>query len=214
MVVPVRKGLKAQFEQLRKFDPNFSEIVFTDFCYALYAKAHEARGNGAKELDHLSPYFGEDARSALIQLNPPGLREVKGIIIGSMTIEHMRGLETPVVKTWLMFESNYTEVTTANDKPVEMTYYVRERWELERKRDVLSPSPAQATALHCPRCGSPFEKDTRGACKFCGTRIENGEFQWYVRAISLLHREAKGPLLTSTVPEVGTESAECRAAKL
>jgi len=25
-----------EFAQLRKFDPNFSEIVFTDFCYALY----------------------------------------------------------------------------------------------------------------------------------------------------------------------------------
>src|SRR5215467_11128035 len=24
------------FDRLKKFDPNFSEIVFTDFCYALY----------------------------------------------------------------------------------------------------------------------------------------------------------------------------------
>ena len=85
-----------------------------------------------------------------------------------------------------------------------MTYYVRERWELERKRDVLSPPPAQATALHCPRCGAPLQKDTVGACAFCGTRIESGEFQWYVREIGLLNREAKGPLLTSDVPEVGT----------
>src|SRR6185295_7093907 len=29
-----------EFAQLRKFDPNFSEIVFTDFCYSLYGKAH------------------------------------------------------------------------------------------------------------------------------------------------------------------------------
>src|SRR5882672_9372274 len=35
------------FDRLRKFDPNFSEIVFTDFCYALYAKGHDARGHGA-----------------------------------------------------------------------------------------------------------------------------------------------------------------------
>ena len=86
-----------------------------------------------------------------------------------------------------------------------MSYYVRERWELERKRDVLSPGPEQATALHCPRCGAPLQKDTVGACAFCGTKIDSGEFQWYVQSITTLGREAKGPLLTSDVPEVGTD---------
>ena len=42
------ENLAREFEQLRKFDPNFSEIVFTDFCYALYGKAHDARGHGAE----------------------------------------------------------------------------------------------------------------------------------------------------------------------
>jgi len=86
-----------------------------------------------------------------------------------------------------------------------MTYYVRERWDFERKRDLLSPPPAQAAALHCPRCGAPLQKDTVGACSFCGTKIDSGEFQWYVRSIALLTREAKGPLLTTDVPEVGTD---------
>jgi hypothetical protein len=87
-----------------------------------------------------------------------------------------------------------------------MSYYVREVWHLERKRDVLSPPPAQATALHCPRCGAALQKDTRGACAFCGARIESGEFQWFVRSIQLTGREARGPLLTSNVPEVGTDN--------
>ena len=42
-------------------------------------------------------------------------------------------------------------------------------------------------------------------CAFCGTKIDSGEFQWYVREITTLNREAKGPLLTSDVPEVGTD---------
>jgi hypothetical protein len=87
-----------------------------------------------------------------------------------------------------------------------MTYYARERWLMERRRDVLSPPPAQAVALHCPRCGAALQKDTAGACAFCGARIESGEFQWFVRAITLLGREERGPLLTSNVPEVGTDS--------
>ncbi len=199
------QSVARDFEHLRRFDPNFSEIVFTDFCYALYARAHQARAGGAKSLDQLSPYLSDPARGVLLQLNPAGLQEVKGIIIGAMTVIDVRGLQSPVVNITLEFQSNYTEVSRANDKATEMTYYARERWQLERKREVLSPPPAQATALHCPRCGAPLQKDTTGACAFCGARIQSGEFQWYVRAVNVQGREARGPLLTSGAPEVGTD---------
>ena len=203
---PQPQTLSREFEQLRKFDPNFSEIVFTDFCYALYGKAHESRGRGANALDQLSPYLSEAARKSLLQRNPQGLKEVKGIIIGAMQIASVAGLDRPTVNITLFFETNYTEVVSPNaGQPAEMSYYVRERWYLERKRDVLSPPPAQATALHCPKCGAPLQKDTVGACSFCGTKIESGEFQWFVRGISLQSTEARGPLLTSDVPEMGTE---------
>ena len=200
------ENIPRQFEQLRKFDPNFSEIVFTDFAYVLFGKAQDARGHGAAALDQFSPYLSEIARKQLLQRNPPGLREVKGIIVGALNVENVSGLETPLVNVTLVFESNYTEVVAVDGgAPAEMSYYVRDRWQLERKRDVLSPAPAQATALHCPRCGAPLQKDSVGACAFCGTRIDSGEFQWYVRSIALLSREAKGPLLTSNVPEAGSD---------
>jgi hypothetical protein len=189
-------------ERLRKFDPNFSQIVFTDFVYALYAKAHDARGHGQAALDLFSPYLGEAARKALLSRNPPGLKEVTGIIVGSMRIVQVVGLDSPVVKVGVVFESNYTEITGGGPG---MTYYVTERWNLERKRDLLSPPPAQATALHCPRCGAPLQRDTVGACAYCGTKIESGEFQWFVENITLLSTEARGPLLTSDVEEVGTD---------
>jgi hypothetical protein len=194
------------FAHLRRFDPNFSEIIFTDFCYALYGKAQDARGHGAQALDLFSPYLSEAARASLLQRNPPGLREVKGTIVGAMQVTDVRGLDTPLVHIRVSFETNYTEVSgQAGKTPSEMSYYVQEYWELERKRDVLSPPPAQATALHCPRCGAPLQKDTVGACAYCLTKIDSGEFQWYVRSINLLTREERGPLLTSDVPEVGTE---------
>src|SRR4030095_10832196 len=188
-------------ERLRKFDPNFSQIVFTDFVYSLYAKAHDARGHGQAALDLFSPYLSESARKTLLDRNPPGLKEVTGIIVGSMKIVQVVGLDTPVVKVGIVFESNYTEVVAGN---AAMTYYVTERWTLERKRDLLSPPPAQATALHCPRCGAPLQRDTVGACAFCGTKIDSGEFQWFVRSISLEKSEARGPQLISDVQEVGT----------
>src|SRR5258707_250179 len=194
------------FNQLRRFDPKFSEIIFTDFCYALYGRAHDARGHGAPALDLLSPYLSEASRNSLLQLNPPNLKAVQGIIVGAIQVIDVRGLDTPTIGISIGFEANYTEFTPREGDPRgEMSYYVRERWELERKRDVLSPGPEQATALHCPRCGAPLQKDTVGACAFCGTKIDSGEFQWYVRSITTLSREAKGPLLTSDVPEVGTD---------
>ena len=201
-----QQGWQRAFNQLRRFDPNFSEIIFIDFCYALYGRAHDARGHGAKDLDLLSPYLNEAARTSLLKLNSPNLKAVQGIIVGAMQVLDVRGLESPTVGISVGFEANYTEFTPREGDPRgEMSYYVRERWELERKRDVLSPTPEQATALHCPRCGAPLQKDTVGACAFCGTKIDSGEFNWYVRSVSMLSREARGPLLTSDVPEVGTD---------
>jgi hypothetical protein len=201
-----QQSITQAFNQLRRFDPNFSEIIFTDFSYALFGRAHDARGKGKAALDELSPYLSDAARASLLQLNAANLKAVQGIIVGAMQVADVRGLATPRVEISLEFEANYTEFTPREgDARGEMSYYVRERWELERKRDVLSPPPEQATALHCPRCGAPLQKDTAGACAFCGTRIESGEFQWYVTSVRTLSREARGPLLTSDVPEVGTQ---------
>src|ERR1700741_4273857 len=95
------------FERLKKFDPNFSEIIFTDFCYALYGRAHDARGRGAKALDELSPYLSDSARASLLQLNPPNLKSVAGIIVGAMQVVEVRGVETPIVWITIEFETNY-----------------------------------------------------------------------------------------------------------
>jgi Tim44-like domain len=204
-----QRRVAQQFDQLRRFDPNFSEIIFSDFGYALYGRAHHARGQNPAALNLLSPYLSDAARQALVQRNPPNLQSVIGIIVGAMEVVNVDGLATPWVRISLEFEANYTEVVSTDKQDQgagkQMSYYVRERWDLERKRDVLSPTPEQATALHCPRCGAPLEQDTVGACRFCGTKIDSGEFQWYVRAITLLDSQAKGPLLTSNVPEVGTD---------
>ncbi|HJZ80261.1 MAG TPA: TIM44-like domain-containing protein [Pyrinomonadaceae bacterium] len=196
-----QQNVQQAFNQLRRFDPNFSEIIFVDFCYALYGRAHEARGRGARAVDDLSPYLSQAARAALRQLNPK-LKAVEGIIVGALQIRSVRGLQGATVNIEVQFDANYTEVVNGQ----QMTYYVVERWLFERKRDVLSPTPEQATALHCPRCGAPLQKDANGACAFCGTRIESGEFQWYVRSVSTVSREARGPLLTGNVPEIGTQN--------
>jgi ribosomal protein L37AE/L43A len=198
-----------RLEGLRRFDPNFSAITFSDFCYSLYARAQEARGKG--ELERYAPYLSEPARNALRSRNPQGLTEVRGVVIGSFQVGGMRGLDhgldhgpdKAVVSVDVTFESNYTEVTAAGAS----SWYVREQWTLERGRDVLSPEPEKAKADHCPRCGAALHTRTDGSCEYCGVKIEGGAFQWYVRGMALLARESRGPLLTSNVPEQGTELA-------
>ena len=189
----------ARMNELRKFDPNFSEITFSDFCYSLYARAHAARGTG--DLDRYAPYLRDAARGALRSRNPQGLREVRGVVIGSFKVTSMRGLETPNVTATVAYESNYTEVLAAG----ETSWYVREQWTLERRRDILSPPPGKAKADHCPRCGAALATRTDGSCEYCGVKIESGAFQWFVRSITLTAREERGPLLTSNVPEQGTD---------
>ena len=197
---------KPGFCSIKKFDPNFSEIVFTDFCYALYGKAHDARGGGSKKARTLFSIPERISSRIPAAPNPSRSPGSKGSHSRFNAGRSIQGLETPTVHLSLVFESNYTEVTKSDAQPpTEMSYYVVERWELERKRDVLSPTPAQATALHCPRCGAPLQRDTVGACAFCGTKIDSGEFQWFVRSISLESSEARGPQLISDVEEVGTD---------
>ena len=184
---------------LRKFDPNFSRITFEDFCYSLYGRVHEARGAG--DLDRYAPYLSEPARNAL-RSRAGGLRAVRGVVIGAFQVRGVSGLDTPTVSVSVSYESNYTEVTGAG----EQSWYVRETWMLERRRDILSQPPEKSKADHCPRCGAALQTRTDGACGYCGVKITNGTFEWYVRGIQLAAREARGPLLTSNVPERGTES--------
>jgi ribosomal protein L37AE/L43A len=187
-----------RLDELRKFDPNFSEITFSDFCYSLYARAHYARGTG--DLDRYAPYLGVAARNAL-RSRAQNLKEVKGVVVGSFRVAAFAGLETPVVTASVVYEANYTEALQQGAQ----SWYVREQWVLERRRDILSPPPEKAKADHCPRCGAALATRTDGACEYCGVKIESGAFQWYVQSIALLSRESRGPLLTSNVPEQGTD---------
>ncbi|PYQ28490.1 MAG: hypothetical protein DMF56_14725 [Acidobacteria bacterium] len=182
----------ASLDALRRFDPNFSEIVFSDFCYSIYALAHNARAKG--DLKTLAPYLSAAARTMLQRRSG----DVRAVIVGACNVVAFTGIDGPTVSATVQYESNITEGETA--------FYLREQWVLERRRDILSPPPEKAKADHCPRCGAALRTRTDGSCDYCGVKIESGAFNWYVRSITLLSRETRGPLLTSNVPERGTNA--------
>ncbi|HVT05606.1 MAG TPA: Tim44-like domain-containing protein [Thermoanaerobaculia bacterium] len=194
---------QVELDALRRFDPNFSEIVFTDFCYALYARSQYARGS--KGLANLAPYLSEPARQSLDKRNPPGLKEVRGVLVGAFRFIGYSGIDTPTVTAAIELECNYTELVEREGREIETTWYTKEQWRLERARDILSPVPDQAGPDRCPNCGSSMELTTEGNCRHCGVRVENGAFQWFVQSIVVLDKENRGPQLTGTVPEVGTD---------
>ncbi len=198
--VVAKAAVPGKIRELRRYDPNFSEITFSDFCYSLYARVHKARGEG--KLDQYAPYLSDSARNLLRTRNRGDLREVRGIVIGAFNVISVHGIEAGQVWVTVEYEANYTEIGA----DAQTSWYVREQWTLERRRDILSPPPEKAKADHCPRCGAALQTRTDGACDYCGVKITGGSFQWFVRSISLMERDTRGPLLTSTVPEVGTSN--------
>ena len=59
-------------EAVRSLDPDFSVVLFEDFAYTLYARAHRSRTD-PQALAALTPYLGEGVRAQLAQLPPPGV---------------------------------------------------------------------------------------------------------------------------------------------
>jgi ribosomal protein L37AE/L43A len=190
----------ADLSQLRRFDPNFSEIVFADFCYSLFARVYEARGRG--RLADYAPYVSADVRAGIVRYAPAGLTSIDEIVIGSFNVADVRGLDRPQVEVDLEFEANYTETAAGTVR----RWYVSERWTLTRARDILSPIPEKARAEHCPKCGAPLQTRSDGACQYCGTVVADGSFNWFVRAIkSLAKSERPRELGGGSGGEAGTQ---------
>ena len=176
-------------------DKGFSRVLFEDFLYALYAEVHTARGGG--HLARLGPYLGDRARASLERWPAEA---VEGIIVGSATIRDVRvDPLTRVVRVGVAFESNYTERRVGSDQ----SYYAREQWVLERPVDTQSRSPDKARVIGCASCGAPLDKIVGGSCTHCGA-ASAGVADWRVVDVDV-EREARGPILTGTTEEQGTD---------
>jgi hypothetical protein len=196
---PPRTPVRRRLEGLRGQDPNFSLVLFEDFLYALYAQAHTLRGGGA--LERLSPYLKPPARGTLSGLGD--VREVRAIIVGAMRYRSVDGMSNdgPTVWAGVEFESNYTEILASG---VEQSFYACEQWMLSRAKATASRPPERARVFVCPSCGAPLETMSGGRCKYCQATVDTGQFDWVVETIEVTSREARGPMLTGTTEETGT----------
>jgi DNA-directed RNA polymerase subunit RPC12/RpoP len=206
---PPAQPASRDLDGLRGLDPEFSAVLFEDFAYALFARAHEARSS-ERDLEALSPYLSAAARSHLAQRLPMGA-PVSAVVIGAMRVVDLSIPGTPGTAAApggaparsvvvLEFEANMTVGMSG----AEHTHYVEERWRLERDAGVQSKPPDKATSFHCPNCGAPFVPEEGDRCQYCGQVVSGGRFDWSVESIDLVRMEERPPALTSDVQEVGT----------
>ncbi len=99
------------------------------------------------------------------------------------------------------FEANYTEVRAGGKQ---QTYYVAEAWRLFRRHGVQSRPPEKAAVFACPSCGAALSEIHGATCAYCGNRVDTGAFDWVVQQVELIERQARGPQLTGTTAEEGT----------
>lgn len=182
---------------LRSTDENFSWTLFEDFLHALYVEAQRLRGQN--RLDLLKPYLSDEARAAYASYPAD---EVKAIIVGSMETQWITVDEAQrKITAQIAFDVNFTEVGAGEEN----AFYVRELWTLSRGADIVSRPPKRARTLDCPNCGAPLEKLMGTTCEHCGAPAAAGSRDWMVEKISIEQREARGPMLTGTTEEQGTD---------
>jgi hypothetical protein len=193
----VPTNLRADLEQLRSVDPNFSLVVFDDFVSALYTEILLAQGRGT--IERYSPYLGPAAKATLMHRPLQGLSVV---LVGSVGLESVDGIDGPAdISVVLNIEAN---LSRRDAQGQEQALYVQERWTLARKKLARSRTPDKARVFGCPNCTAPLENIFGGMCKHCGQNVATGAFDWMVTNVFVMTTEQRGPMLTGNTEEQGT----------
>ena len=197
--------------ELRTHDRDFSQVVFEDFAFRLYATAHRNRHDAAN-LSALTPYVLPWARALLASREPVG-EKVVTVVIGSMRPVKLTlptstapGVYDPRAQTFIVVEYESNITTQRGDHF--STYYVVERWTFARAASVVSRGPQASQSFACPNCNAPWTADNSGSevCAHCSQTVENGRFDWAVPAIALLESRQQPPTFTANTVEAGNDA--------
>jgi Tim44-like domain len=198
---PVALERAIALSDLRQLDPEFSQIVFEDFAFRLFAAAHRAR----QATGTIAPYVAPAAQIALARREPIG-EAVESVVVGAIRVLRVDIPKSPTddagrpnrVRIGVEFEAN---VTTKSH-----TAYSVESWLFGREAHVKTAARTSKT-FPCPNCGAPWKASDTGTqvCASCGKAVDNGRFDWVVEQISLASIDQRPPTLTTDVPERGND---------
>jgi hypothetical protein len=188
-------------QALAATDPAFSEVLFNDFVYALYARAQIARAE-PRALAQLSPWIDPLVRDQLASRATMG--KVGAVVVGSMrVVRHVRRADAGQAadSVRIAFEVNQFITDPAGKS---RTIYLVEEWVFRRNVGVQSRAHKGAITFDCPNCGAPSENLDGGRCQHCDQVVDGGRFDWLVIESVERSKTIRGPQLTGTVAEVGT----------
>lgn len=196
---PVALHRTVELTDVRRIDPAFSQVVFEDFAFRLFAAAHRAR-HSADALAAVAPYVSEAARAELAG-RAPG-QPVVQVVVGALrthSVEVPEAAPGARVRVGIEYEAN---IATAAG-----TSYCVEIWLFSRDAAARSKPPGATRTFPCPNCGAPWQAAHSGTqvCASCGQAVDNGRFDWVVEDISLASSDQRPPTLTTEVPERGTD---------
>ena len=182
--------------QLKIDDSNFSKTLFLDFVSSVFTKYYSWQNK--EEFKNISPYFTHNEINDIKNIKIK--KDITEIVIGSVIIANLiLNKENQIII--VEFNANYT--ATQADKRTR--YEVTERWQFSRKTGLLSQEPEHMRELSCPACGQSSGYTETANCESCGTFIENGKVQWFVKSHNILRIYTfKTNGLASYAPEAGT----------
>jgi predicted lipid-binding transport protein (Tim44 family) len=185
---------RSALDHIRAVDPAFSNVLFEDFIYFLFAELQRARAAGTAPL---AAFLAPHIAAALVD---PSLAEVRGVVIGALRFTRFSGAHGPMIDIEVEIESNYVE---AYRQGGERRFYAVDRMGLQRASSARSRPMDRARTLDCPNCGASIENLRGTQCSYCKQEVGGGRFDWNVVGLQTLRKDVRGPLLGSDVDEVG-----------
>lgn len=181
---------------LKRYDPNFSRVLFIDLAHLVYVKLHESRGGLARRNPDqfaVAPYLSPELRAKIKQSDV----QISEVLVGALHLE----------RTWEAGEYlNVGVRVRANVVENGKRMFLEQRLHFRRMRGATTRAPEKVLDLGCPNCGSPVEPGLDGRCPSCGSITARGELEWQVWRIETLHRSHVGPPVgASGGVEVGTD---------
>ncbi|MET0284045.1 MAG: TIM44-like domain-containing protein [Polyangiales bacterium] len=183
--------VRPDLASLKTVDPDFSQVLFEDFAYRLYATVQRARPS-ADALATLAPYLEDSVRAELLR---PDWGAVSSVAVGALRV---RGCQ-------LLGDSTQVELELEANVGAAQAFYVRERWRLRRSAKARTKPPKPNERLGCPNCGAPFRSTDHRRCEHCGQVVSDARFDWQLFARTVIDERTQPPLLTREVAEQGTE---------
>jgi hypothetical protein len=126
---------------------------------------------------------------------------VQSVVIGALRFVGFSARDPARWSVEVEIEANYAEIHGGRER----AFWATERWRVSRARTARSRAPDRARTFDCPGCGAPLDKLVGATCGYCNRVTDGGAFDWVVDTVRVVSIEERGPMLTGTTEERGTD---------